>query len=1593
MVHVTVGAGGGGGVTKVTNDGADKLRNIERLEFSDGVHTVNEFVPTIPLKNQLPLGTITISGTPVIGNILTATAALTDLDAKAGLQTVTNTTYQWEYLDPARAQWVPITGAISPTLKVADFEVGLPIRVVASFVDAKGYTESVVSAQTALVTTAPGVNTAPFIVPQQGQVGLPDTIVLDNVPVKLFLPVTTVFGDAQTPANALVYKVTLATGAALSTVGLTADLSGIATNGAILITGTLKAGVTGPFDIRVSATDGGPGTPLTVTDTFTVTVVHPSPGSLAVINGALQDGYIAGATVFMDSNGDGLHQSFEAQTITDVTGHFSLAGKPGALVAFGGPGAIDVATLLPFDGIYKAPAGSTVLTPLTTILSQGLDQGMALVDAHAALRTALQLNTGVDVTQIDPVAAMFDPDPVQKALAIHLFVTSTQILNTVALLQAASPNAAPLADITTLLLSGAVFDLTDPATVKSLVDLTGLFGPFADDAAKIVLASNTLLAAKADPALNPLDILKEVTAVSVVAKGMTADALSAAFSLDEMDSVASHFSGALLAAEVENATHRIGDVNGDGVNDASHAPPAGLVAFVNPVSSVEENTNVVGGLKIADIVIVDVDASGDVVSLKGADAASFAVRDGLVGKELWYVGGNLDYEGGKTAYDVTVSVANPANPGAAPFTAAMTLSVLNVNEAPVAVADAYTTAEDQVLTVSAANGVLKNDTDPDNVPGVHQDPMTATMVSGPSHGTLAFNADGSFVYTPNANYNSGYDPDTKQLNPGPDSFVYTVSDGQLTSAPITVTLGVTPVDDAPTGSPGLAAALTGATSATLTASAGTLADLDGIPATGPDAVAYTWAKSATGLGGWTAVAGTTAATLALSVPLTAGTPTYYEAVATYTDVGGTHSVVASDTKAEIGTRFNDLLRDTVGTGATLQPISLLAGLSANDTYVVTHAGVTVMENANGGTDTVETSLATYVLDANVENLSTISAAHGGSNAAVAYTWTGNALANTITTGAGDDHLDGGTGVDRMVGGLGNDTYVVDNIGDVVVEDLNAGTDTVVSAISYTLGANVENLTLTGIAPNSATGNAADNVLTGNDGNNRLDGLAGADTMAGGLGNDTYVVDNAGDVVTEGVNAGTDTVLSAVSFTLGANVENLTLTGLGDLTATGNDANNVLTGNAGNNLLDGRAGADKMVGGQGNDTYMVDNAGDVVVETLNAGIDTVVSTVSYTLSGDVENLTLTGLGNLSGTGNGLANLLTGNDGDNRLDGRAGADTMTGGLGNDTYVVDNAGDVVIENAGAGTDEVVSSISYILGANLEKLTLTGVSNLSGTGNAADNVLTGNVGINLLDGGAGADTMAGGAGNDTYVVDNAGDVVIENAGAGTDTVRTSLLSYTLGANVENLTYTGTGDFTGTGTATANVLTGGAGADILDGVRNTNGGFDTLVGGAGNDTYLVHNATDVVTEAVGGGTDTVKADVSFKLAANVENLTLVGTADINATGNTGNNVITGNTGANSMTGGTGGDIFVFGQHFGKDTVTDFTAGAAANHDTIDLSALTLGLTGTTALQQFASFLSTYVSEVGAGATAHAQVKIGTDTIDLTGVHKTGLLVDDFRFH
>nr|WP_320201853.1 calcium-binding protein [Agrobacterium sp. rho-13.3]MDX8311632.1 calcium-binding protein [Agrobacterium sp. rho-13.3] len=735
-----------------------------------------------------------------------------------------------------------------------------------------------------------------------------------------------------------------------------------------------------------------------------------------------------------------------------------------------------------------------------------------------------------------------------------------------------------------------------------------------------------------------------------------------------------------------------------------------------------------------------------------------------------------------------------------------------------------------------------------------------------------------------------------------------------------------------------------------------------------------------------------------------GTDTVQTALSSYTLTANVENLTFTGTGAFAGTgnALDNVL--TGGAGA-----DTLTGGAGNDTYIV-GTGDIVVENAGEGTDTVQTALASYTLGTNVENLTfTGSGNFSGTGNALDNVLTGGAGADTLTGGAGNDTLDGGVGADTLVGGTGNDIYVVDNASDVVTENANEGTDEIrTSLASYSLASrvNVENLTYTGAAAFTGTGNASANTIQGGSGNDTLDGGAGADTLIGGLGNDVYIVDVAGDTIVEGVNEGIDTVQTALtSYTLAANVENLTYTGTTvAFAATGNGLANViiggsgadtLNGGAGDDTLNGGAGADTLIGGTGDDIFIVDNAGDIVTENAGEGTDTVqTSLATYSLAGlaNVENLTYTGTVAFTGTGNDKNNVLFGVFMEsNTLDGGAGDDTLWGGIANDTYIVDSLGDVVIEDVSGGTDTIKTVLkTYSLSsiANVENLTFTGTGDFTGTGNALANVLTGGAGNDLLDGGAGIDTLVGGAGNDIYVVDVAGDIVTEAASAGTDEIRTVLSTYSLAslANVENLTYTGAAAFTGTGNASANTLKSGSGNDTLDG----GAGADTLVGGAGNDTYVIDNAGDVVVENAGEGTDTVQTALAgYTLGANVENLTYTGTtAAFTGTGNALDNIIVGGAGANILTGGSGNDIltggssadtFIYTPGFGQDTITNFIATGTA-HDVIQMDK--------TIFADWAALLSAS-SQSGSDTIIRADAD---NSITLKNVTVNTLQANDFRF-
>jgi Ca2+-binding RTX toxin-like protein len=572
---------------------------------------------------------------------------------------------------------------------------------------------------------------------------------------------------------------------------------------------------------------------------------------------------------------------------------------------------------------------------------------------------------------------------------------------------------------------------------------------------------------------------------------------------------------------------------------------------------------------------------------------------------------------------------------------------------------------------------------------------------------------------------------------------------------------------------------------------------------------------------------------------------------------------------------------------------------------------------------------------------------------------------------------------KLTGTKNNDIFTV-KFSDVIIEDSLGGNDTVLSHVSFDLASFnfIENLTLAATSSaTDGTGNSLANIITGNslaniidggagndslyggegddnllgrEGNDLLDGGTGNDFLQGGEGNDTYIVDSSNidtdayDQIGEEEGAGTDTVLSSVSYRLADFVEILNLTGsstiegygnVGDNTITGNSVSNTLYGEEGNDLLDGGAGADSFFGGEGNDTFIVDNTLDGISENEDSGTDLVISSVTYTLADNVENLTLSGNAVISGYGNGLNNTIVGNsrantisggdgndslvggDGNDSIVGGAGIDSLFGGAGSDTLVADSL-DAILDG-GTELDWVVSEDSVDLASSrfvrIENIRLVGTSSIHATGNSLTNVILGNSLANSIDGGRGIDSLVGGDGNDTYFVDKTGDRILETnslSGGGNDWVSASV-SYTIGNNLENLTLTGGLNINGTGNTLANSLFGnsgknslnggsGVGADTLDG----GAGADTLIGGDGNDIYYVDNVLDVVSETNSltvGGNDLVFSSVSYSLASNVERLFLTGADSITGTGNSVNNTLVGNSVNNTLDGGSGNDSLVGG--------------------------------------------------------------------------------------
>jgi Ca2+-binding RTX toxin-like protein len=601
--------------------------------------------------------------------------------------------------------------------------------------------------------------------------------------------------------------------------------------------------------------------------------------------------------------------------------------------------------------------------------------------------------------------------------------------------------------------------------------------------------------------------------------------------------------------------------------------------------------------------------------------------------------------------------------------------------------------------------------------------------------------------------------------------------------------------------------------------------------------------------------------------------------------------------------------------------------------------------------------------------------------------------DTLSGGEGNDRLDGGAGNDSLAGGEGNDTFVVDSAFDLIAA-ADPGIDRAevafAAAGTFVMPAGVESATVVsaGTLAVHVTGNEGDNAITGNAGNNSLagaggndtlDGGAGNDSLVGGAGDDTYLVGAAGDLVTEALNAGIDTVevQFTVTYVLGANVENARITAPAGGNVTGNALANSIVGSASANSLLGGDGNDTLAGGAGNDTIdggtgtadvvVLADARDQYTAARPAAAEVVLTQVG---TGQVVRVLNTEVFRFSDGDRSFAEMIvntvspfndtwTGTGNNDTVDGGAGDDNLSGQGGNDTLL---------------------------------------------GNAGNDTLSGGAGNDNLNGGAGNDSTAGGEGDDTYTVDAPADLVLESPDQGNDLVNVALASgtYAMAAGVENATVTATAavhvtgnalDNTITGNAVGNNLQGGDGKDLLSGgagndtLAGGNGddtlnggvGTDSMTGGAGNDTYVVSATTDIVMEAGVGDTDAVVLEFTaagtYTLGANIENGTIAGAlSGVNLTGNTLANDIRGNAGNNSLSGGAGGNDTLSGGG-GNDTIDGGT-----DTDTLVLT----GVAGDYAISR-PSATQTVFSKAGTQVTVAnvEMVRFDSGTVTLASLLRT----------
>ena len=1182
--------------------------------------------------------------------------------------------------------------------------------------------------------------------------------------------------------------------------------------------------------------------------------------------GKALDGPIAGATVFFDSNLNGVQDADEPFTTTDSAGNYhldisnefdtngnnTLDINEGQYVLVGGT---DVITGQAFTSTLKATVGSTVVTPLTNLLTQLVATGLTTEQAETQLETALGLPASVDLTTFDPLdAAQTGSADGLKILgaqvAIQTLVTQlSQSIQTVA--TGVSTNTASNAvinAITNAIQDGNPIDLTNSNQIQSLVNS----------------AVDTL--AQTDNTLDLSNITDNSTALAQVIAGSNQQILSATDSskVFQAQTVAQGSTTTDLQAAL-NGTQTFNDVvtNNTGNNLTNKVAAATinvLPVAVGDTITTDENTTFNGNLLTNDSSIgggsLTVSAVNSVVTDVGQSITLESGATLTVNSDgTFSYNPNPKFDSlkvGETATDIfTYSLTS----GTSTDLATVNLTINGVNDAPVANNDNFfNTNEDAPISIDL-NYLLANDTDAEG------DSLSLNNFTQPLHGSLTLD-NGNLIYTPVADYN------------GTDGFTYIVNDGTVDSSSATVNLTIDPVNDVPTltGTPATLSNGTEDIPYTINVtnllqgfsdvesdslSVSNLSATNGSLTTNNNG-SYTFNPTANYNGVVTlnyevidGKGGITPVTNSFNLAAVNDAPIVANLIA---DANATENSAFSYTFA--ANSFSDPNHDTLSYIAKKSDGNALpswlkfdannrtfTGTPANNDVGTLSVQVTASDGTLSTSDIFNIAVAKIKTGVSINLTTGVSSIGDAEGDILTYvqnqrgsdyndTLIGNSNTNYLYSFAGDDLLDGGSGIDYLYAGVGNDTL------------------------------------LGGIGNDNLYGEVGNDTLTGDDGNDLLTGGSGADVLDGGQGIDTVIYTTS--VAGVAINLANATASSgdAEGDSI-SNVENVQGSNLND-TITGNDSTNYLYSFAGDDLLDGGSGIDYLYAGVGNDTLLGgigndnlygeagndsltgDDGNDLLTGGSGAdvldggqGIDTVIYTTSVAgvainlanataSSGDAEGDSISNVENVQGSN--LNDTITGNDSTNYLYSFAGDDLLDGGSGID-YLY----------AGVGNDTL----------------LGGIGNDNLYGEVGNDSLTGDDGNDLLTGGSGADVLDGGQGIDTviYTTSVAGVAInLANATASSGDAEGDSIS-----NVENVQGSNLND-TITGNNSSNSLYGYAGNDSLVG----GSGIDYLYAGIGNDTLLGDTDNDDLYGEVGD-------DIIY--------------------GGTGNDALTGGDGRDTLTG------------------------------------------------------------------------------------------------